>query len=165
VAERDDLERFFAEEVLAFRQASSTLNDPAKARKALGQSLKWAYSLHEWLRKNQPGYEAWLEKDAAQDYLRGAQYVRDIDTHNSTTLVSVTAATFPLEFPQPFFDLAWKPLSALPAPDAKVANQKSTKDKQSAYVARLENSPARITLGWLSDLFTRAPRPGSGEGR
>jgi hypothetical protein len=158
MAERDDLERFLAEEILAYRTASRSLNDPPQATKALAHVLKWAYSLHEWLKKNHAAYTAWHASDSAYEHLHGALYVRDIDTHDFSTVVEVSPAMFPLELPQPFFDLVWKPLSALPAPDASIANRKSTKEKQAAYVKYLQGVPARMTLLWLEDLFKRAPR-------
>lgn len=159
MSERDELERFFNEAVNDFEEASGKLEDPAMARKALAQALMWAYGLHEWLRKHHPQYDAWFENEPAHDYFHGAQYVRDIGTHNYTKMVKCTdGATLPFVLQQPLFDLEWRPLSELPVPDKKFTSTKSTQVKQGAYRTHLEGKPARSTLAWLSDLFKRAPR-------
>lgn len=151
--DRQTLERFFAEEYLAFARSRRIQSEDAASLtlKALCQAMFWACALDEWLRANRDRYERFLETDRAADELGGLKYARNVAAHQFQCLFRVTGgATFPIEVPPVFHEYKWKAASEIPHATSHGRRLRPL------YERHLAGKPARFALKALKTFFERA---------
>jgi hypothetical protein len=145
---RVHLERWFDEEVAAFRTACSNAEDPLKR---LCHALGWAYALDEFLKDSDPTYESKRDADTDGAILRGLRFARNRVFHQALQPIHLQGTGFPFPFSSPFGShLVWKPASQL------AAGYPDHKGKQ-VYETRMQNQDVNPTLDATKTWFSKIP--------
>ncbi|TMQ13292.1 MAG: hypothetical protein E6J91_18720 [Deltaproteobacteria bacterium] len=145
---RVDLERWFDEEVSAFRTACSGGAEPFKH---LCQALGWAYALDEFFKDSDASYEGKRDADTDGAILRGLRFARNRVFHQALQPIRHQGTGFPFPLSSPFGSwFTWKPASQL------TAGRPDPRGKQ-IYETRMQNKDVNPTLDATRAWFLKVP--------
>ncbi len=135
-----------------FAQASQRFYDVMREREArtfwpLFEALAWTYSIDQRLQaawKASGHADLWYDGFMHGDVAKGVRYARNRVHHQwADALWLSEGAAFPMQFPMGFYEWRWRP-------DLPSGRHDEFKPE---YDDRVAASPARVTLGELSDCF------------
>lgn len=125
-------------------------SDPEELFFSLFETLNWAVSVDEKLKKEKTNWQHSFGKKG--EIMRAIRYVRNRVHHQwADAMFKSSGAAFPLELPFALMEWNWKKLEDLPPIEPLFKDEKG----KQMYKEYLEGEPIRFSLGKLDNFFSQ----------